>query len=80
MRPIAPGGGGQRYTGISRIMSIQCSIVPVTPYQQNCSVIKCLDTLGDDEVATGALGEDSLLARAHLPGGQGPAGVSYNFV
>jgi len=25
-------------------MPIQCSIVPVTPYQQNCSVIKCLDT------------------------------------
>lgn len=23
-------------------MSIQCSIVPVTPYQQNCSIIKCL--------------------------------------
>ena len=22
-------------------MSIQCTIVPVTPYQQNCSVIKC---------------------------------------
>jgi glyoxylase-like metal-dependent hydrolase (beta-lactamase superfamily II) len=25
-------------------MSIQCSIVPVTPFQQNCSVIKCLTT------------------------------------
>lgn len=25
-------------------MSIQVSIVPVTPYQQNCSVIKCLAT------------------------------------
>ena len=25
-------------------MPIQCSIVPVTPYQQNCSVIKCLAT------------------------------------
>lgn len=25
-------------------MSIQCTIVPVTAYQQNCSVIKCLDT------------------------------------
>ncbi|MEP4147102.1 MAG: MBL fold metallo-hydrolase [Halioglobus sp.] len=25
-------------------MSIQCSIVPVTPYQQNCSIIKCLDS------------------------------------
>lgn len=25
-------------------MSIQCTIVPVTPYQQNCSVIKCLTT------------------------------------
>jgi glyoxylase-like metal-dependent hydrolase (beta-lactamase superfamily II) len=25
-------------------MSIQCTIVPVTPYQQNCSVIKCLDS------------------------------------
>ena len=22
-------------------MTIQCTIVPVTPYQQNCSVIKC---------------------------------------
>ena len=22
-------------------MSIQCTIVPVTPYQQNCSIIKC---------------------------------------
>lgn len=25
-------------------MSIQCSIVPVTAYQQNCSIIKCLAT------------------------------------
>ena len=25
-------------------MSIQCTIVPVTPYQQNCSIIKCLET------------------------------------
>ena len=25
-------------------MSIQCTIVPVTPYQQNCSVIKCEST------------------------------------
>ena len=25
-------------------MSIQCTIVPVTPYQQNCSVIRCEDT------------------------------------
>jgi hydroxyacylglutathione hydrolase len=25
-------------------MSIQCSIVPVTAYQQNCSIIKCLET------------------------------------
>ncbi|MEZ5502547.1 MAG: MBL fold metallo-hydrolase [Halioglobus sp.] len=25
-------------------MSIQCSIVPVTPYQQNCSIIKCEDS------------------------------------
>jgi hydroxyacylglutathione hydrolase len=25
-------------------MSIQCTIVPVTPYQQNCSIIKCLST------------------------------------
>lgn len=25
-------------------MSIQCTIVPVTPYQQNCSVIKCQAT------------------------------------
>lgn len=25
-------------------MSIQCTIVPVTPYQQNCSIMKCLTT------------------------------------
>lgn len=25
-------------------MSIECTIVPVTPYQQNCSVIKCRST------------------------------------
>lgn len=25
-------------------MSIQCTIVPVTPYQQNCSIIKCETT------------------------------------
>lgn len=25
-------------------MPIQCTIVPVTPYQQNCSIIKCQDT------------------------------------
>ena len=25
-------------------MSIQCTIVPVTPYQQNCSIIKCVET------------------------------------
>jgi len=25
-------------------MPIQCTIVPVTPYQQNCSIIKCLNT------------------------------------
>jgi len=25
-------------------MTLQCSIVPVTPYQQNCSVIKCTRT------------------------------------
>jgi glyoxylase-like metal-dependent hydrolase (beta-lactamase superfamily II) len=25
-------------------MSIQCTIVPVTPYQQNCSIIKCLSS------------------------------------
>ena len=25
-------------------MSIQCTIVPVTPYQQNCSIIKCQST------------------------------------
>ena len=25
-------------------MSIQCSVVPVTPYQQNCSIIKCRQT------------------------------------
>jgi glyoxylase-like metal-dependent hydrolase (beta-lactamase superfamily II) len=25
-------------------MTIQCTIVPVTPYQQNCSVIKCMET------------------------------------
>ena len=25
-------------------MSIQCTIVPVTPYQQNCSIIRCQAT------------------------------------
>ena len=25
-------------------MTSQCTIVPVTPYQQNCSVIKCMET------------------------------------
>ena len=25
-------------------MSIQCTIVPVTPYQQNCSIIQCQAT------------------------------------
>jgi glyoxylase-like metal-dependent hydrolase (beta-lactamase superfamily II) len=25
-------------------MTIQCTIVPVTPYQQNCSIIKCEST------------------------------------
>jgi glyoxylase-like metal-dependent hydrolase (beta-lactamase superfamily II) len=25
-------------------MSLQCTIIPVTPYQQNCSVIKCAGT------------------------------------
>lgn len=25
-------------------MTLQCSIIPVTPYQQNCSVIKCMRT------------------------------------
>lgn len=25
-------------------MSIQCTIVPVTPYQQNCSIITCVET------------------------------------
>ncbi|MDX1696868.1 MAG: MBL fold metallo-hydrolase, partial [Thiohalobacterales bacterium] len=25
-------------------MPIQCTIVPVTQYQQNCSIIKCLAT------------------------------------
>jgi len=26
---------------MARSMSLQCTIVPVTPYQQNCSVIRC---------------------------------------
>lgn len=25
-------------------MSIQCRVVPVTPYQQNCSILKCTET------------------------------------
>jgi hydroxyacylglutathione hydrolase len=61
-------------------MTIQCSIVPVTPYQQNCSIIKCettgkaaiVDPGGDVEriVATtrdmGATVEKIILTHAHL--------------
>ena len=44
-------------------MTIQCTIVPVTPYQQNCSVIKCeatgraaiVDPGGDVERILGAV-------------------------
>ncbi len=61
-------------------MSIQCTIVPVTPYQQNCSVIKCettdkaaiVDPGGDIERILGAvekLGatvEKIILTHAHM--------------
>jgi len=32
------------YADSPDLMSIQCMIVPVTPFQQNCSVIKCEET------------------------------------
>ena len=61
-------------------MSIQCAIVPVTPYQQNCSVIKCeatnraavVDPGGDVErilEAVGRLGaevEKIILTHGHM--------------
>jgi glyoxylase-like metal-dependent hydrolase (beta-lactamase superfamily II) len=61
-------------------MTIQCTIVPVTPYQQNCSVIKCettgraaiVDPGGDVERILGAaqkMGatvEKIILTHAHL--------------
>lgn len=61
-------------------MSIQCTIVPVTPYQQNCSVIKCettgkaaiVDPGGDvDRILAavenmGASVEKIILTHAHL--------------
>lgn len=61
-------------------MSIQCTIVPVTPYQQNCSIIKCLasgrgaivDPGGDVErileagEKMGAKIEKIILTHAHL--------------
>ncbi len=61
-------------------MTIQCAIVPVTPYQQNCSVIKCestnkaalVDPGGDIERILGAvekLGatvEKVILTHGHL--------------
>jgi glyoxylase-like metal-dependent hydrolase (beta-lactamase superfamily II) len=61
-------------------MSIQCAIVPVTPYQQNCSIIKCEDTAraaivdpgGDVErileavEQLGASVEKIILTHAHL--------------
>ena len=61
-------------------MSIQCTIVPVTPYQQNCSIIKCeatgraaiVDPGGDAERILaavdrmGASVEKILLTHAHL--------------
>jgi glyoxylase-like metal-dependent hydrolase (beta-lactamase superfamily II) len=61
-------------------MSIQCTIVPVTPYQQNCSVIKCqasgrgaiVDPGGDVErvlEAAGNMGADIekiILTHAHM--------------
>ena len=61
-------------------MSIQCTIVPVTPYQQNCSIIKCeatgkaaiVDPGGDVEQILGAVQqmdatvEKVILTHAHL--------------
>lgn len=61
-------------------MSIQCTIVPVTPYQQNCSVIKCQSTAkaaivdpgGDVEriletvEKMGAVVEKIILTHAHM--------------
>ena len=61
-------------------MSIQCTIVPVTPYQQNCSIIKCqasgrgaiVDPGGDVERILEAAGtmavdiEKILLTHAHM--------------
>jgi glyoxylase-like metal-dependent hydrolase (beta-lactamase superfamily II) len=61
-------------------MSIQCTIVPVTPYQQNCSVIKCeatgkaaiVDPGGDVEKILaavkqmGATVEKIILTHAHM--------------
>lgn len=61
-------------------MSIQCAIVPVTPYQQNCSVIKCessgraaiVDPGGDVERILAAVEklsgqvEKILLTHAHM--------------
>lgn len=61
-------------------MTIQCTIVPVTPYQQNCSIIKCestaraaiVDPGGDVERILGALekmaatAEKVILTHAHL--------------
>jgi len=61
-------------------MPIQCTIVPVTPYQQNCSVIKCeatgrgaiVDPGGDIENILGAVDkmgatvEKIILTHAHM--------------
>ncbi len=61
-------------------MTIQCTIVPVTPYQQNCSVIKCMatgsaaivDPGGDVERVLGVLeqmgaaAEKVILTHAHM--------------
>jgi hydroxyacylglutathione hydrolase len=61
-------------------MTIQCTIVPVTPYQQNCSVIKCMssgkaaivDPGGDVERILGAVEqmeavvEKVILTHAHM--------------
>ena len=61
-------------------MTIQCTIVPVTPYQQNCSVIKCeatgraaiVDPGGDVDRVLGAVNnmdatvEKIILTHAHL--------------
>ena len=38
----APSGNCRPLAAIK--MTLQCTIVPVTPYQQNCSVIKCTRT------------------------------------